>query len=132
MIIGSIIVIAIGFSKTGGFSGVREKYGYAISTEDLFSNRTCSIPPKNAWDIFRDVNSDLPWPGVFIGLTVISIWFFCTDQVMVQRTLDMLNLKLGVILCGYLKLLPLFIMVMPGMISKILYAGKSNFFFVYI
>ena len=45
---------------------------------------------------------------------------------MVQRTLaakDMMNLKLGVILCGYLKLLPLFIMVIPGMISKMLYTS---------
>lgn len=126
MIIGSIVVIVIGLIKVGGFSSIREKYGYALSIDDLYSNKTCSVPPIDSWDILRGVNSDLPWPGVFIGLTVISIWFFCTDQVMVQRTLaskDMMNLKLGVILCGFLKLLPLFIMIIPGMISKILYSG---------
>jgi hypothetical protein len=132
MIIGSIIVIAIGFNKVNGFSSVKEKYAYAISTEDLYSNKTCSVPPLDSWNLFRDVDSDLPWPGVFIGLTVISIWYFCSDQVMVQRTLaskNMTQLKLGVILCGYLKLLPLFIMVIPGMISKILYAGILLLFF---
>lgn len=48
-------------------------------------------------------------------------------QVIVQRCLsgkDMSHVKAACIMCGYLKLMPMFLMVMPGMISRILYTGK--------
>lgn len=52
----------------------------------------------------------------------------CTaSQVIVQRCLagkNLTHIKAGCILCGYLKLLPMFLMVMPGMISRILYPGN--------
>jgi uncharacterized sodium:solute symporter family permease YidK len=68
------------------------------------------------------------------GLTIISVWYFCTDQVIVQRTLaakNMTHLKLGVLVCGYLKMLPLFIMIMPGMIAKMLYPGTHFSYFYF-
>lgn len=66
------------------------------------------------------------WLGVFMVLIescmpVMSHW-----QVIVQRCLsgkNMSHVKAGCVMCGYLKLLPMFIIVMPGMISRILYAG---------
>lgn len=51
---------------------------------DVFSNATsnCGHPRKDAWHLFRDpVNSDLPWPGLFIRAFVIAMWFWCGDQV---------------------------------------------------
>lgn len=53
----------------------------------------------------------------------------CSWQVIVQRCLsakNMSHVKAGCTLCGYLKLLPMFLMVMPGMISRILYTGNSS------
>ncbi|KAM5312376.1 solute carrier family 5 member 4 isoform 2-T2 [Glossophaga mutica] len=76
---------------------------------------------------FDAVTGDIPWPGMIFGMTVVAVWYWCTDQVIVQRCLsgkDMSHVKAGCILCGYLKLLPMFLMVMPGMISRILYTDK--------
>lgn len=50
-------------------------------------------------------------------------------QVIVQRCLaarSLTDVKAGCIVCGYLKLLPMFLMVLPGMISRVLYPGRSN------
>jgi uncharacterized sodium:solute symporter family permease YidK len=130
MVIGGLILTIISFNKIGGYESLRKKFSYSISVDELYSNKTCLAPPINSWNLVRNAKSDLPWPGVFIGLTVISIWYWCTDQVIAQRTLASKNitqLKLGVILCGYLKLLPLFII---GTLLFFLFVGKfsiSNF-----
>jgi SSS family transporter len=61
------------------------------------------------------------------GLTISAVWYWCSDQVIVQRALAANNLthaKAGCIFAGYLKLLPMFIIIMPGMISRILFNGK--------
>ena len=53
-----------------------------------------------------------------------AVWYWCSDQVIVQRALAAKNLthaKAGCILAGYLKLLPMFLIILPGMISRILY-----------
>ncbi|KAK7095161.1 hypothetical protein V1264_006606 [Littorina saxatilis] len=74
--------------------------------------------------LFRDPSDgDLPWPGL-IGVTINSIWYWCADQVIVQRSLagkTYDHSKLGCVLCGYLKLLPFFLLVLPGMIARILF-----------
>lgn len=45
-------------------------------------NSSCGLPREDAFHIFRDpVNSDLPWPGVLVGMTIPSLWYWCTDQV---------------------------------------------------
>lgn len=87
----------------------------------------CYEPRADSFHLFRDaITGDLPWPGLVFGLTIQAVWYWCTDQVIVQRCLSAKNLshvKAGCILCGYLKLLPMFLMVFPGMISRILYTG---------
>jgi uncharacterized sodium:solute symporter family permease YidK len=58
------------------------------------------------------------------GLAISSIWYWCSDQVIVQRALaskDMSHAKGACILAGYLKLLPLFIMIFPGMAARVLF-----------
>ena len=69
----------------------------------------------------------MPWPGLIFGLTVISTWYWCTDQVIVQRTLaakDLSNAKLGCVLAGFIKITPMFLIVMPGMIARILFTDE--------
>ena len=61
------------------------------------------------------------------GLAISSIWYWCSDQVIVQRALaskDMSHAKGACILAGYLKLLPLFIMIFPGMAARILFPDE--------
>ena len=63
---------------------------------------------------------DLPWTGLLFGGTVVGIWYWCTDQYIVQRTLAANNIKIGrrgAIFGAYLKILPIFIFLIPGVIA---------------
>ena len=65
--------------------------------------------------------------GMIFGLAISSIWYWCSDQVIVQRALaskDMSHAKGACILAGYLKLLPLFIMIFPGMAARVLFKDE--------
>lgn len=58
-----------------------EGYGKAIPAIRV-PNTTCGIPRDDAFHLFRDpVNSDLPWPGVILGMSIPSLWYWCSDQV---------------------------------------------------
>ncbi|NWU38380.1 SC5AB protein, partial [Hylia prasina] len=124
MLIGAVSLMAFSFIEVGGLEGLQAKYFDAIPSIRK-ENSSCGLPRKDAFHIFRDpVNSDLPWPGVLVGMTIPSLWYWCTDQVIVQRSLAAKNLshaKGGSLMTSYLKILPLFMMVMPGMISRVLF-----------
>ncbi|KAM6297789.1 sodium/glucose cotransporter 1 isoform 2-T2 [Aegotheles albertisi] len=131
MVVGSFILMGFAFAEVGGYDAFMKKYMEAIPSQTSYGNTTisaeCYTPRKDSFHIFRDaVTGDLPWPGLIFGLSIIALWYWCTDQVIVQRCLsgkNMSHVKAGCIMCGYLKLLPMFIIVMPGMISRILYTG---------
>ncbi|KAL7977572.1 hypothetical protein Chor_009521 [Crotalus horridus] len=123
------------FSEVGGYQGLFDKYMEAIPKRTLspspaFYNisSSCYLPREDSFHMIRDATtSDLPWPALILGLSINSIWYWCSDQVIVQRCLagkNLTHVKAGCILCGYLKLLPMFLMVMPGMISRILYPDE--------
>ncbi|XP_042522209.1 solute carrier family 5 member 4 [Dipodomys spectabilis] len=129
MLIGSFILMIFAFIEVGGYESFKEKYMNAIPTvvggDNLTISPRCYTPQEDSFHIFRDaVTGDIPWPGTVFGMVITALWYWCTDQVIVQRCLcgkDMSHVKAACILCGYLKLLPMFLMVMPGMISRILY-----------
>ncbi|XP_061118488.1 sodium/glucose cotransporter 1 [Conger conger] len=126
MVVGSFILMGFAFQKVGGYENFMDKYMQAIpSIIGPNISEQCYTPRPDSFHIFRDpLTGDLPWPGLVFGLTILATWYWCTDQVIVQRCLSaksMSHVKAGCILCGYLKLLPMFIMVFPGMISRILY-----------
>src|SRR5690606_29506960 len=63
---------------------------------------------------------DFPWTGVILGSAIIGFWYWCTDQYIVQRVLsgrDMKQSRRGTIFGAYLKLTPVFIFLIPGMIA---------------
>ncbi|HSW45924.1 MAG TPA: sodium/solute symporter [Phycisphaerae bacterium] len=67
-----------------------------------------------------DDPSGLPWYAVFLGYPVIGLWYWCADQTIVQRILgakDENHARVGPLFCGFIKILPLFIFVMPGTIG---------------
>src|SRR5256714_7520095 len=69
-------------------------------------------------------HKDFPWTGVVFGAPILGIWYWCTDQHIVQRVLAARNIKearRGTIFAGYLKILPVFIFVLPGIIAAALY-----------
>uniref|UniRef100_A0A8C8Y414 Solute carrier family 5 member 4 n=2 Tax=Panthera leo TaxID=9689 RepID=A0A8C8Y414_PANLE len=132
MLIGSFILMGYAFAKVGGYESFTEKYMNAIPSivegDNLTINPKCYTPQADSFHIFRDaVTGDIPWPGMIFGMTIVAVWYWCTDQVIVQRCLsgkNMSHVKAACIMCGYLKLLPMFLMVIPGMISRILYTEK--------
>uniref|UniRef100_A0A8V1A3S4 Solute carrier family 5 member 9 n=1 Tax=Gallus gallus TaxID=9031 RepID=A0A8V1A3S4_CHICK len=127
MVLGALVLMFIGFEKVGWYEGLKEKYNTAIP-KVIVPNTTCHLPREDAFHLFRDpVTGDIPWPGLIFGLSVLALWCWCTDQVIVQRSLSAKNLshaKGGSVLGGYLKIFPMFFIVMPGMISRALFPDE--------
>uniref|UniRef100_A0AAR2JVN4 Sodium/glucose cotransporter 1 n=1 Tax=Pygocentrus nattereri TaxID=42514 RepID=A0AAR2JVN4_PYGNA len=128
MVVGSFILMGFAFNEVGGYDNFQDLYMNATPTVVGNVSAKCYTPRPDSFHIFRDpITGDLPWPGLIFGLTIQAAWYWCTDQVIVQRCLsakNMSHVKAGCILCGYLKLLPMFLMVMPGMISRVLYTDE--------
>jgi SSS family solute:Na+ symporter len=73
---------------------------------------------------------DFPWTGIFFGAPILGIWYWCTDQVIVQRVLsakDEGHAKAATIFAGFLKILPVFMLVLPGLIAVALYRDLFKF-----
>ncbi|XP_064103539.1 sodium/mannose cotransporter SLC5A10-like isoform X3 [Macrobrachium nipponense] len=129
MIGGSLFVMAKGLEQVGGYSELQTKYLAAIP-DKLVENSTCGLPRVDSWRMLRDADpstSDMPWPAFLTGQMPASIWYWCTDQMMVQRVMAARSLSHaqgGTLFAGYAKLLPLFMVVIPGMISRVLYPNE--------
>lgn len=103
---GSVIVTITGLIKLGGLSRL-----YEIVGPEYF----------NMWRPISD--PDFPWTGIIFGIPILGVWYWCTDQFIVQRVLSAKNIenaRRGTIFGGYLKLLPVFIFVIPGVIAHAL------------
>lgn len=102
LIIGSVVILWVGLDKVGGWEEVER-----INAEQMHLIRSASDP-------------DFPWPGIIFGSFIIGFWYWCTDQYIVQRVLSAKGIKearRGTMFAGYLKLLPVFIFLVPGMIA---------------
>src|SRR5712671_541084 len=107
LIIGAVILTFIGLQHAGGMEGLR------------------AMVPASYFHMMRPASDpDFPWTGIFFGAPILGIWYWCTDQVIVQRVLsakDEGHAKAGTIFAGFLKILPVFILVLPGLIAFALY-----------
>uniref|UniRef100_A0A7N6AQ03 Sodium/glucose cotransporter 2 n=1 Tax=Anabas testudineus TaxID=64144 RepID=A0A7N6AQ03_ANATE len=132
IIAGAFVLTGYSFAEVGGYNSLLTKYGSAIpqnfsslDPQRYNISQQCYTPRPDAFSLLRDpTTGDLPWPGVLFGIAIVGGWYWCTDQVIVQRCLaarSLTHVKAGCIMCGYLKLLPMFLMVFPGMISRVLY-----------
>ena len=76
-------------SQVGGWGELQEKYMTAVANVTYVSPDTgaaCGLPRGDAWTILREAaTSDMPWPGFLLGQTPASIWYWCADQMMVQK-----------------------------------------------
>ncbi|XP_059988887.1 sodium/mannose cotransporter SLC5A10 isoform X1 [Lagenorhynchus albirostris] len=124
MVVGAVILTVKAFEQIGGYDQLASAYARAVPSR-IISNTTCHMPRADAMHMFRDPSTgDLPWTGMTFGLTVMATWYWCTDQVIVQRSLsarDLNHAKGGSILASYLKMLPMGLIIMPGMISRVLF-----------
>jgi sodium/myo-inositol cotransporter 3 len=127
MIGGALALMAKGFVDVGGFDELWRRYPLAV-TNYTVPNTTCHEVNPN-WNVMLRGPSDpeMPWPGFLLGQTPGSIWYWCSDQVIVQRALAAKSLSHAqgaTILAAFAKILPLFMMVMPGMIARVLYTDE--------
>lgn len=103
LVAGSVIVTIVGLYHLGGIDKL-----YSVADSGFFS----------LWKPMSDPN--FPWTGILFGAPILGVWYWCTDQFIVQRVLsgkDINNSRRGTIFAGYLKILPLFIFVIPGVIA---------------
>jgi len=107
LLAGAVALTWIGLEKIGGFAGLR------------------AALPASYFHMMRPASDgEFPWTGIFFGAPILGIWYWCTDQVIVQRVLsarDEGHAKAGTIFAGFLKLLPVFVLVIPGLIAFALY-----------
>uniref|UniRef100_A0A8C8XQB6 Sodium/mannose cotransporter SLC5A10 n=1 Tax=Panthera leo TaxID=9689 RepID=A0A8C8XQB6_PANLE len=126
MVVGAVILTVKAFDQIGGYEQLAAAYAQAVPSRTI-ANTTCHLPRADAMHMFRDPHAgDLPWTGMTFGLTIMATWYWCTDQVIVQRSLsarDLNHAKAGSILASYLKMLPMGLIIMPGMISRALFPG---------
>jgi len=106
LILGSLIITYLGLKEVGGWEQLHET--------------VTSVSPDhfNMWRPMSD--PDFPWTGLLFGGTIVGIWYWCTDQYIVQRTLAANNIKIGrrgAIFGAYLKLMPILIFLIPGIIA---------------
>lgn len=103
LLVGSMTITLVALVKVGGWSGLTA----ALSLE----------PERLTLLRSTDVEPDMAWHAVFLGYPIIGIWYWCTDQTIVQRTLgakDEQHAQVGAIFAGFIKILSLFIFVLPG------------------
>ncbi|MEQ8415633.1 MAG: sodium:solute symporter [Imperialibacter sp.] len=103
LVIGAGTLTFIGLDAVGGWDGMRS----ALEPGYLNMWRPPSDP-------------DFPWPSLVFSSTIVGIWYWCTDQYIVQRVLSAKNIKegrRGTIFGGLLKLLPVFLFLIPGVVA---------------
>uniref|UniRef100_H2YEU3 Uncharacterized protein n=1 Tax=Ciona savignyi TaxID=51511 RepID=H2YEU3_CIOSA len=122
MLIGGILLMIMSFIEVGGYENLKTLYMQAIP------QTTLDILASDAFHLFRDpINSDLPWPGMIFGIYFLGSWYWCTDQVIVQRAIAAKSLnhaKAGCLMAAVLKILPMYMIVMTGMISRVLFPNE--------
>ncbi len=107
LILGSGLLVYYGMDEVGGIEGLRAKV------------------PTDYFEIFKPIDHpEFPWTGMVFGALILGIWYWTTDQYIVQITLSAKNIdhaRSGTLFAAYLRLLPMLLLVVPGIIAKALY-----------
>lgn len=125
LLIGTIAVTAFGLYALGG-------WGHMIDVITTASAQEGNPTTEQFFNLWRPIaDTEYPWTGMLFGAPILGVWYWCTDQYIVQRTLsakDVNNARKGALFAGYLKLLPVFIFFIPGVIAyALLQEGAIDF-----
>lgn len=102
LLVGAVILSTVAFMKVGGWEGVSQ----VVEPRLLTMARSAGDP------------SGLPWYSVLLGYPIIGVWYWCTDQTIVQRVLgakDVNHARVGALFAGFIKILPVFLFIFPGL-----------------
>ena len=111
LLIGSLVILYLGLRELGGWDAMMDICG-AQAVNDFGDDMTTLM--RSGQD------KAFPWYGALFGSAIIGFWYWCTDQFIVQRVLsgkDQKEARRGTIFGAYLKLLPVFLFLIPGMIA---------------
>src|SRR5690554_362635 len=112
LILVSLALTIVGIGKVGGITALFE------------------AAPAHYWNLLRPMDDpDYPWLAILLGYPVMGVWFWCTDQSMVQSVLGAKNLKrgqLGANFTGWLKILDVPLFIIPGVLCYILFPDLAN------
>ncbi|MBL7648356.1 MAG: sodium:solute symporter [Candidatus Hydrogenedentes bacterium] len=103
---GSVLITVVGINQAGGWTALRE------------------AAPAGFFSVWKPMTDPaFPWTGILFGAPILGVWYWCTDQFIVQRVLAAHgedDARRGTIMAGFLKQLPLFIFVIPGIVAYVL------------
>ncbi len=107
LIIGAVILTIFGLKEVGGFTGLQAKL------------------PADFFNMFKPISDpDYPWTGIVFGAPILAFWYWCADQYIVQNVLTSKSIndaRRGSLLAALLKIIPIFILVLPGLIAAALF-----------
>jgi SSS family solute:Na+ symporter len=133
LIIGSLLLTIYGLDALGGWGKLKE-----IAGSEMFNLWKPMVPAgvESTWAPVKEpgqmawyFNDNYPWLGMLFCAPIIGLWYWCTDQYIVQRTLSAPNeseARRGSIFAAFLKLLPVFIFIIPGIITFALAKSGIN------
>lgn len=133
LIFGSILVLYYGLQAIGGWSQLVDIVG-----EDMFNLWKPLVPAgmEATWSPVLEedrmawyFNDNYPWLGMLFAAPIVGLWYWTTDQYIVQRTLGAANIteaRRGSIFAAFLKLFPVFIFILPGIIAFALAESGQN------
>lgn len=112
LLTGAVVLTWLGLREVGGWNVLQSRV------------------PADFFSMMRPVSHpDFPWTGIFFGAPIVGLWYWCTDQAMVQRVLGARSeaeARTGTMLAGLLKITPVFLLVLPGVIAKALYVDVTG------
>lgn len=112
LLLGSIVILVLGLRQLGGWDVMMKICDVQPAYEGAQGSMSHLMRPLS--------DPQYPWLGALVGSAIIGFWYWCTDQFIVQRVLsgkDERQARRGAIFGAYLKLLPVFIFLIPGMIA---------------
>ena len=117
LLTGAIVITVVCYNKVGGWGEITSTLQATGELDKLSMLKPADDP------------GGMPWYAIFLGYPVLGIWYWCADQTIVQRVLgakDENHARLGSLFCGFIKILPVFIFVLPGLMAYVL-AKKGMF-----
>jgi solute:Na+ symporter, SSS family len=130
LLVGAVVITATGFWRIGGWAALAHALASHPHPLAGVANSGVTWGTGNFLNMSRDAKdpSGQSWYSILLGYPVLGIWYWCCDQTIVQRVLaakDERNARLGPLFCAFLKILPVFLFVLPGVICVALVQQKS-------
>src|SRR5580698_5155514 len=131
LLTGAVVITVTGYLKIGGWSELVQTLASHPHPLAAVAASKVTWGTGNFLNMARDAKdpSGLAWYSILLGYPVLGIWYWCCDQTIVQRVLaakDEKNARLGPLFCAFLKIFPVFLFVLPGVICVALV--QKNFF----